>query len=339
LSSNESGKSSANSNSINHDFDFNVEMQAEWIPVEDLKQSYSPRSQGEDPQHTRLLADSGAKLPPIIVHRSTMRVIDGVHRLSAARMRGDETIEACLFDGSDQEAFVLGVKLNVSHGLPLSLSDRTAAAERIVMSQRTWSDRAIAEATGLGAKTIATIRRRLSEQGRWGEEEVTARVGRDGRVRPVDSSEGRLKAVEFIKNRPEASLREVARNAGVSPATVRDVRNRMGRGEDPVPAPRSRPPGLASDEASSRDPKSAQSADLAALLETLKRDPSLRFTESGRTLLRCVVARAIRSDEWRGVLEAAPPHSSYVIAHIARQSAQEWLRIAERLDKQSQDTA
>jgi hypothetical protein len=32
------------------------------------------------------------KLPPILVHRATNRIIDGMHRLEAAKLRGDETI-------------------------------------------------------------------------------------------------------------------------------------------------------------------------------------------------------------------------------------------------------
>lgn len=95
-----------------------------------------------------MLAAVEAKLPPIIVHRATMRVIDGMHRLAAAKLRNDETIEVRFFEGTEQEAFVLAVKANISHGRPLSLTDRTSAAERIIVSHPAWSDRAIAVAAG-----------------------------------------------------------------------------------------------------------------------------------------------------------------------------------------------
>ncbi|WP_220378005.1 hypothetical protein [Streptomyces inhibens] len=42
------------------------------------------------------------------------------------------------FDGSEKDAFVLAVESNVHHGLPLTLSDRTAAARRIVKSHPEW---------------------------------------------------------------------------------------------------------------------------------------------------------------------------------------------------------
>lgn len=317
-------------------------MKTEYVRVDQLSQSFSPRSEGEDLEHTGMLANIESRLPPIIVHRDTMRIIDGVHRLGAARLRGDELVEARMFEGTEHEAFVLGVKANISHGLPLSVKDRTSAAERIMAVQRSWSDRAIAEATGLSAKSVAAVRRRLEATGCW-EDKVTARMGRDGRVRPLDNAEGRMKAVEFITARPDASLREIARYSGVSPSTARDVRNRLNRNEDPLPASqadrrsnRTREQGPAS----LREPGvQVPDSQLVSMLEGLKRDPALRFTESGRNLLRWVFAHAIRSDDLRDVVDAAPPHSSYLIAQVARGFAQEWLRLADRLDKQPRRSA
>src|SRR6266536_5847535 len=101
------------------------------VPVDNIRVAGSPRSTGEDLEHTRMLADVSARLPPIIVHRPTMRVVDGVHRLRAAQLCGRDEIEVRFFDGSEQEAFVLAVRTNVAHGMPLSLADRKAAAARI----------------------------------------------------------------------------------------------------------------------------------------------------------------------------------------------------------------
>ena len=59
-------------------------------------------------------------LSPILVRRCTNQVIDGVHRLIAARRRGQETIALRYFDGDEASAFVLAVSMNVAHGrLPL----------------------------------------------------------------------------------------------------------------------------------------------------------------------------------------------------------------------------
>ena len=210
----------------------------QWLPVTALRPADSPRRAGEDIGHIEMLASIEERLPPIVVHRASMRVIDGMHRLRAAKLRGDDRVEVRFFDGDEQEAFVLAVTANTTHGLPLSIGDRALATERIIASQPTWSDRAIAVAVGLGARTVGNIRRRMQDQAEV--ESVTARTGRDGRVRPVDNSVGRLRASALIKQRPEASLREIAREAGVSPSTVRDVRLRLERGEDPLPQMRQR---------------------------------------------------------------------------------------------------
>lgn len=306
-------------------------VETEWVPVGTLIPANSPRQAGEDVEHTRMLASVDQRLPPIIVHRSTMKVIDGNHRLGAAILRGDELIEVRFFDGSEQEAFVLAVQTNIAHGLPLSLADRTRAAERIIASHPNWSDRAIASVTGLGARTVGNVRRR-SLMG--SEDEVKARTGRDGRVRPLDNAEGRLKASAIIKERPEASLREVAREAGVSPSTVRDVRKRIERGEDPVPqVRRGRGDGHGANGGSPEGPR------LASMLEGLLTDPSLRFTESGRTLLRWIFSRAIRSDERLDVANKVPPHCTYIVANVARVCADEWLQLANELEQRTSPTS
>jgi ParB-like chromosome segregation protein Spo0J len=312
-------------------------MAVEWLPVKALVMLDSPRLQGENLGHTRMLASVGAKLPPIIVHRATMRVIDGAHRLGAARIRGDELIEARMFDGSEQEAYVLGVKANIAHGLPLSVSDRSTAAERIITSHPSWSDRTIAAATGLSARTIGNIRRRLERQD-GAEEKVKARIGRDGRIRPLDNTEGRLKAVNFIKSQPDASLREIAKKAGVSPSTARDVRNRLNQGEDPVPSARrpvDRRSATTTIALGARPIQLPSPPNLDSILHGLKNDPSLRFTDSGRSLLRWIFVRVVHNDEWREFVDPVPPHCAYVIADVARHCAQEWQDFAESLEKQA----
>src|SRR5262249_13041343 len=151
------------------------------VPVSALRTGASPRQAGENLEHIRVLAEAPGELPPIIVRRADMRVVDGMHRLRAARLRGDEQIAVRFFDGDDNDAFVLAVRTNVTHGLPLSLADRKTAAERIVTSHPHWSDRMIATVSGLSAATIARIRKAHPELA------ADARVGHDGKVRPVNS--------------------------------------------------------------------------------------------------------------------------------------------------------
>jgi hypothetical protein len=309
--------------------------QTEWVPIGTLLPADSPRLDGEDMEHTRMLAESGATLPPVIVHRGSMRIIDGMHRMGAAVLRGDEMIEVRFFDGSVQEAFVLAVKTNIAHGRPLSLTDRTTAAQRIINDHPTWSDRAIAVAVGLGARTVGGIRKRIQAEGEGGHG-TRERMGRDGRVRPLDNTEGRLRAAEVIRSQPGASLREIAKNAGVSPTTARDVRKRIQRGDDPLPRSASR-----NGTAAAGPPAGGrtQQPGLGAILEALQRDPSLRFSESGRALLRWVLSRAVQPGEWQEVSGDVPAHCTYIMVDVARRCADEWLRVADDLERRVQQAA
>src|SRR4029078_7378388 len=94
-----------------------------------------------------------------------MRVIDGMHRVRAALLNGRTRIDARLLDCDEGAAFVFAVKTNVKHGLPLSPSDRAAAAARIIAIHPHWSDRAVAAATALSDKTISPIPARSTADG------------------------------------------------------------------------------------------------------------------------------------------------------------------------------
>jgi hypothetical protein len=290
----------------------------------------SPRLGGEDGEHVQVLAALDTPLPPILVHRRTLRVIDGMHRLRAASARGQDTIAVEFFDGTEEEAFVRSVEANIAHGLPLTLADREAAAARIIGAYPQRSNRWIASVTGLAAGTVAMIRRRTTGPH---DHRGMMRIGRDGRIRPVSSAEGRRLARDMIKKRPEASLREIAKLAGISPGTVRDVRERLRRGDDPVPARESangRP--RAKRKRAAATPRATK--DCATMLQDLRKDPSLRFTESGRALLRWLDAKVTGLHGLRDMVMHTPPHCRYFIAGLARRCAEEWLELAMQLEDQ-----
>ncbi|MFF4383426.1 winged helix-turn-helix transcriptional regulator [Kitasatospora sp. NPDC001547] len=284
------------------------------------------------------LAELDEPLPPILVDRRTMRVIDGMHRLLAACLRGQDTIEAELFDGTREEAFLRAVEANTTHGLPLSQQDRRAAAARIVEAHPEMSDRAIAKASGLGTKSVAAIRRNMDLKGA----QPTARIGRDGKVRPLSSAEGRRRAAELIAENPEASLREIARRAGISPATVSDVRKRLTAGElavterRPVSVPDAGGLSVAADrvpaQRSVRKVRLVQ-PDPLELMEKLLRDPSLRHKEEGRHLLRLLQQNALGNQMWAKLAAAVPAHCRNLVVDLARQYAETWTDFAQELDQ------
>lgn len=292
------------------------------VPVTSLGSDLSPRTAGESEEHVRLLAEAAERLPPIIVHRGTMRVIDGMHRLRVARARGATHVQVRFYDGDERDAFVLAVRLNTRHGLPLSLPDRLAAAARIMASHPEWSDRLIASLTGLTHKTVRRIRHRPgSEVPRLG-----FRRGQDGRTRPISSAKGRLQAAKLIAERPQASLREISREAGIALATAHDVRRRVQSGADPVPER----------DCDDGEPPSAPQvapADPRAALRRLRQDPSLRLSEAGRAVLRLLEAGSLDPAVWARLATSVPPHCADSVIEVARGCAAAYSQFAQQLEK------
>ncbi|MFD9029182.1 ParB N-terminal domain-containing protein [Streptomyces parvulus] len=325
------------------------------------------RQGGTDAAHVRLLVDAAeaADLPPILVQADGCRVIDGLHRVEAARLMGAHRIRARFVDCSNSEALVIALQANGAHGLPLAKADRVTGAERVLGSHPDWSDRAIACVTGLSAKTVASLRERSALT----TPPAGKRVGQDGRRRPVDAGEGRRRAAEYIAAHPHAPLRQVARATDVSLGTVHDVSARLRRGEGPerggrragalrpphvrpvpsAPAPQAPParPPAADGDGGSRPPlRVAGPAEgtgqrrnhtetpptWASVTARMATDPAVRYTAGGRELLRWMQTRAIGpGEDWRRLADAVPPHWLAVIAPIADHIGREWLLLAEQL--------
>ena len=201
------------------------------LKLADLREGVTPRLEGEDVNHVRLLAETFGSLPPIVVHRESMTVIDGYHRVRAARMLQLAEVSAVLFDGDQAEAYLESVRLNIAHGKPLTRREREGAATQIAESHPDWSDRRIAQLCGVSPKTVARVRKAPSED----DHHLTARIGRDLKRRPTDPAALRLRIAEHLQASPDASLDAVARATGSSRGTVKDVRERMRTKRDVLP--------------------------------------------------------------------------------------------------------
>lgn len=296
------------------------------VEIEQILPADLVRLNGISEEHVNLIADSESCTPPIIVHKKTMQVIDGMHRLKAARLKGETHIEVRFFDGSVEAAFVLAVMANNAHGLPLTAADRRVAVGRLLELCPDWSNRAIAAVAGVSAHTVSSVRRSTGHIA-----QSNGRVGRDGRVRPASTAEARRKAAELMGAQPDVTLRQVAKETGLSLGTVADVRRRTQRGEDPVPA------GRQADAANAeRLPRStvvatsraASSVDVISSWRQLSRDPSLRYTKDGRQLLRLLSVHSVVAQ----IAQAVPKHCSQNVALLARECAQAWEQLAQRLE-------
>jgi hypothetical protein len=341
--------------SVNSDrFDLkNLEkLQVRNVAITSLAPGSYLRQGGTSAVHVQLLlgAAGSSELPPILVQEHGWRVIDGLHRLEAARLRGDHSIDARFLDCTDSEALIIAIKSNSSHGLPLSKADRVSGAIRVLAAHPDWSDRAIAGITGLSANTIGSLRNRCAD----GPQPGSKRLGRDGRRRPLNAAEGRRRAAEYISAHPDAPLRLVAREADVSLGTVHEVSSLIRRGMAPEPSGHRIP---AEKHIMRSDAEVAVSATVAptglsssasgtvlrrkrhtdalptwpGISAKVANDPAVRYTEGGKEFLRWMALHAAHPEEWRQFIDAIPVHWLTVLAPIADSLSEEWSLFADRL--------
>jgi transposase-like protein len=147
----------------------------------------------------------------------------------------------------------------------------------------------------------------------------------------------------MLTDQPQSSLREVAKVSGISPNTVADVRRRLARGEEPIPAQHAFGPGRRSDSRTpptrcrpeSRPPRTAfpMVADPASVVAKLARDPSMRHKEAGRQLLRLLQESASGLLSPSSLATVVPSHSASMLIQLARQYAQSWADFAQELER------
>ncbi|TDV49783.1 ParB/RepB/Spo0J family partition protein [Actinophytocola oryzae] len=305
------------------------------VPPAALRPAGELRVAGLSAEYVESLCQLTEDLPPLVVHRPTMRVIDGSHRLEAAVRRGDERVAVRFFDGPERDCFLLAVRLNARHGLMLTRADRCTAVVRILGTHPDWSDRRIAALVGVSPRVVA--RRRAARGVPDG-----ARVGLDGRVRGSDIAERRVAAASYVGEHPGASLREIARATGLSVGTARDVRLRLRSGRDPVPSrrPEADLPGAGEDapavRATCRLGRGAE-AGVTTIFDRLRNDPLVRMSDQGRVLLRILGASQALEQNLSPFVAVVPPFHADSVADAARQISEVWARFAGELDAAGQD--
>lgn len=326
------------------------------LPIGRLDLSGSPRLGGIEKRHVSALAQlAQSALPPVLVHQRTLRVIDGVHRVHAAIVRGEATIAAELIECEEGELFVRAVQANASHGLPLSLEDRRAAGRRILEAHPDWSDRMIAKIVGLSPNTVGTMRRRqvaaADASGR--------RVGLDGRTHPLSPGDTRYAVREALDRNPAASVRELARSVGISVGRAHVLRRELldEALHECAPAGGIRVEargdggcgnggcGSGSGCEADTDPRWREAAAkrhlggkvvAGPLVKMLAADPSLRLNEQGRGLLRLFAMQAIDPAEWSNLVDVVPAHRADVVIELAEGLSQTWSRFADELKRRSE---
>jgi len=151
-----------------------------------------PRVGGLDPEHVRELEEAVEWWPPLrVVSRGgKFLLVDGSHRLAAAKNRGLDKVAVTVLEVPDTEDLrTLAFALNATHGRPLTLSDRRAFAGHLLREHPNWSDREIGRRSGLVQPTVAKVRNELERNNEI--QPADTRIGRDGRSYPATSESDR----------------------------------------------------------------------------------------------------------------------------------------------------
>jgi ParB-like chromosome segregation protein Spo0J len=290
-----------------------------------------------DEQHIELLMQSVDSWPPIVVWGDDLIVVDGHHRVQAARRLGRCSVLATRFPGSPEEVFIEAVRRNVSHGLPLSLADRRRAARRVLARNPEWSNRRIASVCGLSDKTVGCLR----PAGSAVIVGVERRVGLDGRVRPAQSGQVRERVKQALAENPRGSLRAIAIVAGVSPETVRSVRANLLASERAPDAgghfkvtPRKETPTRPVLSVFAPVEESAEPAEPPGPCVDWVSDRALTASDDGARFVRWFASTDLR-DEWHDYLWSVPLGRVYEVVDEARRRAAAWTSFASLLESRT----
>jgi hypothetical protein len=305
------------------------------VLIDSLAAGEELRSGGLDEAHVTLLAEMEGRWPPILVWGDDCMVVDGAHRVAAARRLGYCSIEAVRFQGSRDEAFIEAVRQNLHHGLPLTAPDRRRAVLRILGRHADWSDRRIGSLCGLSGKTVGRLRR--AEPTSRDREKVVGlerRIGSDGRVRPVQPEMVRGKIREALNENPGSSLRTIAALVGVSPETVRTLRapaGSIGHVGDVIaihPAPDDQ---LPPDDQLQVEEIAAKTRRRRGRDERWDRDAALLTCGDGGDFARWFTRNRV-DGEWPDYVPVVPVGRIYDVVDEARRRAAAWTAFASMLE-------
>jgi ParB-like nuclease domain len=286
------------------------------VPVASLLRGDSPRLHGESKSQLESMINA-AHMPPIIVFQPTMQVIDGMHRLTAARRRHQETIAVRFFNGTVDEAFVLAVEANIKHGLPLTPKDRKAAAARILRMFPDWSDRRIAATAGLSHHTVGDLRRDLST-GQIAQ--INRRLGRDGRTRSIPAREPRESAPASSGPVADQSPPESVSAEQDCVDNVHHVQPRLEQRIEPLAPSAGR--GAVTNSRTARG---------LTAVNRLSNNPAVWQTLDGKALVKLLSQNLRQANEAQSLIRNAPEHSLDTIADAAAAIGESWSHLAQEL--------
>jgi ParB-like chromosome segregation protein Spo0J len=298
-------------------------------PVSALRAGRSPRRGPVRAEHVEALMAAKGAWPPLLVQDRSLAVIDGHHRLAAARALGMPAVWVIYFDGDDGAAELEAVRRNIAHGLTLTLAERKQAAQRVVVRFPDWSDGRIAELCGLSPKTVGRLRSGPTDGADPG---LDRRVGRDGKCRPAQPGAARERVAELLTTRSGLSLREIATELGVSRDTVRSVRSQVARSEamgEPF-GPSTSPPDDAPGERAVIHPRPV-AGPVTGFHPSWSSDSACASTPPGRLFASWFDRHAIEDADPATFVDSVPLSRVYEVIDECRRRSQFWAACADVL--------
>jgi transposase-like protein len=200
--------------------------------------------------------------------------------------------------------------------------ERQVAVRAMLAAHPDWADRRIGNLCGVSPRTVGRVRAQLAETSDGECVKCTdVRIGRDGRARPIDPAARRERIVNALAQRPEASLRDIARTVGVSPETVRSVRAALADQLDGVPTV----------------PPVDLVAWCAARERTVRWEPDHSFTscDDGAATAGFLEQTNVRECDLERHATAVPLSRVYEVSDEARRRAAFWVQLAERVESRA----
>lgn len=136
---------------------------ASWVARDAVvtRSDLSPRDHQPDSAQVDAYAEILDELPPIVVQRDTLVVIDGAHRVAAAWKALRWSIPVIEIDVTDDELADEACRANVKHGIQLTATERRKAAWDMLKRHPNWSLARVREWTGAGMRVVSDVRQEL----------------------------------------------------------------------------------------------------------------------------------------------------------------------------------
>jgi hypothetical protein len=112
------------------------------------------------------------------------RLVDGFHRLEAAKLAGIEEIDVEVWQGDRHRALELALKANNGHGLRRTNADKRRSLEIAWKEYPEWTSNRVAELCGVHGQLAHRVREEMVAQGHLSDSSNSKRVGRDSKNYP-----------------------------------------------------------------------------------------------------------------------------------------------------------